>query len=548
MSARVSLAEVTGVDPQLAELKADLLASLRRLDGRGTVGDVAAEAGLPTEDVRTGLKALLESHRGHLAVADSGELLYAFDPRLIERGTEPWLHRARRAVGRFLRGAFKAWIVVMLVAYFVIFVVLVLAAIFAGQRGRDSRDGGWGGGHGHRGGGIPNLWFWYWIWGPRWRVGRPYYGHRWERTLDKGDKVPFYKKVFAFVFGPDRPEPTQAQLDRDTLRLIRSRAGVLTTAELVEHSGETFPEAEQEMARLLGAYGGEALVSPDGELVYAFPEIMATVQETRRPRAPNPAWLRLEPALEITGNTAGANAAIAGMNGFTLLSAATAPWFIFPRLGLGGAGAWLGLVWVPVVFSMLFFGVPLVRSLSVKLENSRRHTRNVRRVLLGLVYRRALEESGPVGVDEAHTYVASKLREQAVERGQVEAALHRLAAELDADVTTDERGGQLFAFPALRQAFVAGDAVRRKLELDRKSLGEIVYATSDTPEQAEARDARLFERALGPGERIDVDRYLPSPDRVGFEEDFEIVAFEEELRRERSRERQTVRIAPRRRG
>ena len=75
--------------------------------------------------------------------------------------------------------------------------------------------------------------------------------------------------------------------------------------------------------------------------------------------------------------------------------------------------------------------------------------------------------------------------------------------------------------------------MRRKLELDRKSLGEIVYATSDTPEQAEAREARLFDRALEAGERIDVERYLPSPDRIGFEEDFEIVAFDEELRRVR---------------
>src|SRR5690606_13373155 len=117
--------------------------------------------------------------------------------------------------------------------------------------------------------------------------------------------------------------------------------------------------------------------------------------------------------------------------------------------------------------------------------------------------------------------------------------------ELDADVTTDDRGEQLFAFPALRRAFVAADAVRRKLELDRKALGEIVYATSDTPEQAEARDARLFERALESGQQIDVDRYLPSPDRIGFEEDFEVVAFEEELRREPAGERSRARTAPR---
>jgi hypothetical protein len=187
----------------VARQRADILASLRRLRGRATVGDVAADTGLTNDDARRGLKALLESHRGHLAVSDSGELLYEFDRRLIERGTEPLLARLSRSAGKLLRGAFKAWIVVMLVGYFVVFVVLVLAALFASQRG-NSR-GGWSRGrrHGHMP--IPNFWLWYLIWSPRWRIGRPYYGHRWERTLDKDDRVPFYKKVFAFVFGPDRP-------------------------------------------------------------------------------------------------------------------------------------------------------------------------------------------------------------------------------------------------------------------------------------------------------------------------------------------------------
>jgi hypothetical protein len=537
-----------------AELSGELLTTLRRLEGRGTVGDVAAEAGLPSEDVRSGLKSLLESHRGHLAVSDSGELLYEFDPGLIERGTEPWLYRARRAVGKFFRGAFKAWIVVMLVAYFVVFVVLLIAAVFASQRGRDSRGGGWGGGrgrHGHGGFHFPSFWFWYWIWGPRWRVGRPYYGHRWERTLDREDKVPFYKKVFAFVFGPDRPEPTRSQLDRGTLRLIRSRAGVLTTAELVEHTGAPFPEAEQEMARLLGAYGGEALVSPDGELVYAFPEIMATAQEgreSRRPRSPNPAWLRLEPALELTGNTAGANAAVAGMNAFTLAAAATSPWFIFPRLGLGGTAALVGLVWVPVVFSAVFFAIPLLRTLGVKLENRRRHVRNVRRVLLGLVYRRSLEGAGAsglaVGIGEAHSHVAAKLVDRPVSRAEVQAAMRRLAVELDADVAVDDAGEERYAFPAIRRAFVAAETVRTKLELEKRTIGEIVYATSDSTEDARARDARLFDRALEAG-RIDVDRHVPEAGRVGFEDDFEMVAFDEELRGSRG---DSGRIARRSRG
>jgi hypothetical protein len=393
----------------LAGQQADILTSLRRLGGRGTVGDVVSDSGLPSDAVRGGLKALLESHQGHLAVSDSGERLYAFDSKLIERGTEPFLARARSTLGRVLTKGFKAWIVAMLVVYFVVFVVLVIAALFAKQGGNDSRGGGWGGRRGGHGGHMPNLWFWYWIWGPRWYIGRPYYGQRWERTLEGGDKVPFYKKVFAFVFGPDRPEPNQKQLDRGKLRLIRARNGVITTAELVEHEGSTFAAAESEMARLVGAYDGEVAVSPDGELVYAFPDVMSTAHDQRSARAPNPAWLRLEYPRELTGNTPGANAAVAGMNAFTLVAAATSPLFIFPRLGLGGTAAFLGLVIVPVVFSVLFFAGPLVRMAGVALENRRRATRNVRRVLLGLVYKRSLEQGSPIALDEAHGFVKARL-------------------------------------------------------------------------------------------------------------------------------------------
>jgi len=513
----------------LAEHQADILASLRRLKGRGTVGDVVAQSGLPQDDVRAGLKTLLESHRGHLAVSDSGELLYEFDPRLIERGSEPWLARFNRKARAALAKAFKVWIVLMLVVYFVVFVVLVIAAIFASQRGGDSRNTGWGGrrggGHGH----FPNIWLWYWIWSPRWRIGRPYYGHRWERSLDKEDRVPFYKKVFAFVFGPDRPEPTLQQLDRSKLRLIRARRGVITSAELVEHTALPLPEAENEMGRLLGSYGGEAVVSPKGVLVYAFPELLVSAHGRVSAREPNPAWLRLERPLELTGNTAGANALVAGMNGFTLLASLTAPWFIFPRLGIAGPAAFVGLVLVPVVFSILFFGVPLVRTVVVKRENRKRAARNVRRLLLGLVYKKALAGPGDVGVEEAHAHVASRLEGGAVSPGAVERELHTLAAEFDAEVLADEAGALRFRFPAVREQFEASETVRHTLRLENRALGEIVYDTSDSAEEAVARDLSLFDRQLEGDAAL--DRYLPAPDRVGFEEDYEIVAFEEELAR-----------------
>jgi len=521
----------------VADQQHEILAALKDLEGRATTGDVVAATGLATAEVDQALKALLESRHGHLAVSDSGELLYEFDPKLMERGTEPFLARLKRKAWSLFSRAFKAWIVIMLVVYFVLFVVLVLLALFANRNDR----GGWGGRGRRRGGGrggvlpIPDLWLWYWIWGPRWYVGRPYYGHRWERTLDKEDRVPFYKKVFAFCFGPDRPEPTRQQLDRSIIRLIRARRGVITTADLVEHTGLSWPEAEDEMGRLVGAYGGEPMVSPRGELAYAFPELMMSAHGHVGDRAPNPTWMRLEYPRELTGNSSGANAAVVGINAFNLAAAASAPWFIFPRLHIGGELAWIFLVFVPVIFSFSFFAVPGLRMLGVKRENRRRRRRNVRRVLLGYVYRATLEEDRGVRLDEATGHVASLL--EGVPAGMVEKELHRLAAELEADVSPDADGQLVFHFGTLRNQVAEGEAVRGKLQLDKREMGDIVYSTGDDDIAESRRDLAAFDRQLGatPADSAAPEEpltgYLPPVDSIAYEDDFELVAFDEKIAR-----------------
>ncbi len=521
---------------ELAERQYDILAALRRLGGKATVGDVVAATGLATEDSKSALKSLLESHRGHLAVTDSGELLYEFDPKLIKRGTEPLLARLKRRGWELFTKAFKAWIVVMLVAYFVLMVVLVVMALFANQQGGgdNRRGGGWGGGgRGRRGGGgdifpMSNFWFWYFIWGSNWRIGRPYYGSRWEGTLARDEKVPFYKKVFAFVFGPDRPHATRQQLDRTLLRLVRSRNGVISTADLVEHTGLPVPEAENEIGRLVGAYDGEPVVAPNGELAYAFPSLMLSAHGRIADREPNPAWMRLEYPQELTGNTPGANLLVGGMNAFTLVAGATAPWFIFPRLKIPfDPATFVALVVVPVIFSLMFFAVPGLRMLGVLRENRRRTKRNVRRVVLGMVYAEALGKGAGVTVDDAVQHVSARLGPK-VSRSQVEAALHELAAEFDADVQPDADGRLTFSFPDIRKQFVGTEAVRRQQGLGSRTLGDIVYDTGDTQAEADARDQKAFDRALS---EADLSSLLPSPDRVGFEADWEAVAFDDEMKR-----------------
>ena len=534
-----------------AEAQLDVLKALRSLGGRGTLGDVVSSVGLPRDEVEDTLKSLLESRQGHLEVSDSGEVVYLFDRKLIRRDRVSTIQRLKSTAKRVLTGAFKAWIVTMLVVYFVVFVILVIAAVVAMMsRGGDRRSGGsWARGAGRHAGHFhfPSFWLWYYIWTPRWRLGNPYYGRRWEATLEKDSRPPFYKKVFAFVFGPDRPKPTRKQLDRSTLRLIRARRGALTTAELIEHTALGMPEAEEEMGRLLGSYAGEPTVSPDGELVYAFPELMTSAHGAVKAREPNPAWMRMEYPLELTGNEKKHDAAIIGMNGFTLAAGATAPWFIFPQLGIGGTAAFVGLVLIPVVFSVLFFSVPLLRVLGVRKENRARQARNVRRLVLGLVYREALRGGGSITAEAATAHVQAKMKDRMVAPSEVEAALHQLAAEFDADVSTGEVGPSStgvsstaealsaggsslrFSFPAIRKQFLASETVRRHLKLEDTRLGDVVYSSADSEEEASGRERAAFDRELA-GE-VDLTAYLPSPDRAGFEDEFEIVAFEEELKR-----------------
>ena len=512
-------------EPALEKHRPTLLSALRKLGGKATVGDVVTATGVPADDVRAGLKSLLESRRGHLAVSESGELLYEFHPRLLERDAEPLVERLKRQGWALFKGGFKAWIVIMLVVYFVIFVALVLAALFAQQRaGGDRRSGGWSGGS-SRGGPfhIGDFWLWYWLMGNRWPVGRPYYGRRWERTLGKDEKVPFYKKVFAFVFGPDDPRPDQQQKDRSVLRLIQARNGVLSATELIQHTALPMPQAEEEMARLVASYGGEPVVSPDGGLVYAFPEVMLSAHGAIRAAEPKAAWQRLERPAEVTGNELKDNVIVGAINGFNLVAAATAPWFIFPRLGMGGVAAFVGLVAVPVVYSLMFFAVPGLRALAVRRENRRRERRNVRRALLGLVYEMSLGKGAGVMVAPATAHVAQHLKLQKVTQAQVESALHELAAEFDADVEPDPEGNLIFRFPALRRDFAAAEAMRKVLELDRQALGPIVYHSGDTDAEAGRRELEAFDRALAEARETDLGRYIPGPG-VAFENDWDVVA------------------------
>lgn len=513
------------------ERSTNLGEALRRMGGRATLGDVVAATGMPSNEAEAGLKQLLETCRGHLDVSASGELLYTFDPKLVARDAVPFGVRFRKAAWSAFKTGFKIWTAVMLVVYFVVFVVIVIAAMTAGRS--SDRDGGFGGRR-DGGFGLGDVFLLHWLLGGSgWRRGSLYYGDAHARRLPKEARPPFYKKVFAFIFGPEEPRPTQQQKDRSVLRLIRARRGVVTTAELVEHAALPLPEAEEEMGRLTGVYEGDPRVSPKGEVVYTFPGLMKSAHGKVRAREPDPAWLRLEKPKKLTGNSGGSNLVIGGMNGFNLAAGfgiGLAPFLnaaSVEALALA-PGVFLGLGVVPVLFSSMFFAIPACRAFGLRRENKARARRNARRVLVGLVCAKSIGTVRWISLREAVARVADKLGDAAADAEVVAKELRALASEFGAEVE-DTDDGYRYRFPALREAFVEAELVRRGVKLEDWKPGDIVYSTSDSSAEASEKDLAAFDRELA-GAELDLSRYLPSPDRIGYREDFDLVVDETPVR------------------
>jgi hypothetical protein len=160
-------------------------------------------------------------------------------------------------------------------------------------------------------------------------------------------------------------------VERKTAQLIRAREGVLSIAELVEHTGLRVADAEHEMLRLAERFGGVPHVSLDGHVVHAFPDLVASAHGRFLDGEPRPAWVRMQPG--------------------------------------SARGVWRGR----------FFA-------------SRRE--RLRRQLLGPVFQTALAGKGVVSLERARAYLRSRER-RAPARAAVERALRELAVDFDAPVT-----------------------------------------------------------------------------------------------------------------
>lgn len=284
--------------------------------------------------------------------------------------------------------------------------------------------------------------------------------------------------------------------DRKTLSLIRARGGVVSLAELVEHTGLTVHDAETEALRLARLYGGEPHPSWDGHVVYAFPDLVESAHGSFQVREPRPAWARADdPMRERRAPWWSRHPLLAGAGA---VAAGVLAWLATFPPSPGGRAVVLAAVAGASAGAAFALSGGIVRRLARLSPFRLQSPATLRRYALGYVFETALKGKGVVSLERTLTYLRSRTDDEGISRHKVEAALRRLAEEFDAPVTELD-GDLFFGFRNVKRQFLASHVQRVRLGLERKAEGRTVFDSGDSDLEAAARELEDFDRALGEG-------------------------------------------------
>jgi hypothetical protein len=410
----------------------------------------------------------------------------------------------------------RAWVAIVLVGYAAIFVALIIGMAFARQ-GNDSRRS-----NDLPGGELAYAFFrvlgdaLFWTfhpWSPfsvyggrydgGWNAGYGYGGYddrRYAPRRAQGPRVPFYERVNRFFFGPTPPPEDPREDEQRVLAAIRAGRGRIGLADVMRATGLPREQADPMMARLMLDYEGDVGVSEDGGIFYSFPALRKTAAEEPASSAapPPPAWdSRPKPLPPLTGNSAGANFAIAALNGFNLLMGfwAIGNGLTIERLShlfdrfpqpIVDTGFPIALGLIPVIFSTLMFVVPLGRALVRPLRLKRARDEKGRMAVLRTVLER-LRSKQPV-TERAAVEAWRAATGEPPERKRIDQQLVALggdvdvaaSAEADAAMSRNPSNREVrWRFADLETEAAAVEAEREAAAEDEARLGNVVFASDE---------------------------------------------------------------------
>lgn len=478
-----------------------LLDAVRGLAGRPfSVGEAVAASGLPPHEVERQLAALVRDYESSLDVTEDGDLVYRFAPGMTAREDVVAADRRRRrrtALGRAFRSFFKAWTVVMIVAYAVIYTILAIAflvAVASQQKGgRRTR--------------LPSIWVFGRIldsahMGRRQRRrvrrvdeevrhGRDPYVLR-QREADAEEKPGLLDRTWFFLFGAEGIERTPLEIEKELLTYVRAKKGLVTNADLTALLGVPYDEADRIGTRLVATYGGEMDLTDDGVAIYRFPDLTLSAHHLVEKQEPRMGYVwqlrRREHALRRSPVVV-----IPLLNAFNLVLCWLTYTTFLPFFGWTSALAHFSLVAFPGTFSVLFFlvgGVRWARDMASR-------TRRLRDDLRMSVYRLLFTSRSPVRVPGDERAIAEGGL-GAWRAHEVLPHLPAIAEDLKGEVRSFGEGGLEVAVPRLWHELALVEKLREAVPSSRP-VGRTVFASHAPERDEDPLAAEIAALDGGPG-------------------------------------------------
>ena len=359
-----------------------IVQSVEKLDYRVTVGDVAAQAGLELNFAQQGLLALASEAGGHLQVAESGDVVYLFPKnfRSILRN-KYWQLRWQQTWQKIWRVLFyiiRISFGIVLIASILLMLAAIVVIIVAANSSSDEREGnrGYGGGFGGAFF-VPRFWFGdiFWWFDPGYNRRR-----RIRRRQAAGNyQMNFLESVFSFLFGDGNPNADLEEYRWQAIgSVIRNNKGSVIGEQIAPYVDKV-DEYEDYMIPVLSRFNGYPEVSPQGDIVYYFPELQ--VMASRRQVEPLPTTGCLQEKLWRFSQASGEQITLAAGLGFLNIILAFVLEFLLQdgqiAAQLGGVVALAdSLSWFLLSYGVLYLLIPLVRYFWIQGRNPKIIKRN----------------------------------------------------------------------------------------------------------------------------------------------------------------------------
>jgi hypothetical protein len=356
-----------------------LMKAVERLNYRGTVGDVAAQAGLDVKLAERDLLALASEVGGHLQVAESGEIVYQFPAnfRAILRNNSlrlrlaDWWSKIWKILFYLIRISFGLVLIASIVLISIAIILLTLAA----SASQDGDQGDWGG----EWSGMPGGWFggdFLWVFYPDYNSRRY---ERQRRSKGGDERLNFLEAVFSFLFGDGDPNrDLEERRWRAIGQVIRNHQGAVVAEQLAPYLDLTPASKAQDnedyMLPVLTRFNGRPEVSPEGGLVYHFPDLQTSAIEQRF-RAVQ-AYLQEFP-WRFSRAGAGQILFVIGLGSVNLIGALALGKLMGDGIAAVGLVAFVqSIYWLLLGYGAAFLAVPLLRYFWIQWRNRRIETRN----------------------------------------------------------------------------------------------------------------------------------------------------------------------------